>query len=110
MSMWTSYSQAYVNPDNLVLAEQQVDAFMGLYNRISEKCHKKCIPTHYREGDLNKGEMVCLDRCAAKYLAFEKLLGKKLQEKYPDSIPAGTDPASSASMPSASPSTDPAAF
>jgi hypothetical protein len=33
MSSWTSFSQAYVNPENLVIAEQQVDAFMELYNR-----------------------------------------------------------------------------
>ncbi|ORX53158.1 hypothetical protein DM01DRAFT_1322900 [Hesseltinella vesiculosa] len=85
MSMWTSYSQAYVNPDNLVEAERQVDSFMSL---IVEKCQKKCIPTHYREGDLNKGEMVCIDRCVAKYAAFERKLGEKLQEAYPNSIPS----------------------
>jgi hypothetical protein len=28
---------------------------------------KKCIPKEYREGELNKGEGVCIDRCAAKF-------------------------------------------
>lgn len=31
-------------------------------------CQKKCIPTDYREAELNKGESVCLDRCTAKFL------------------------------------------
>lgn len=30
-------------------------------------CQQKCVPTDYREGELNKGESVCLDRCAAKF-------------------------------------------
>lgn len=30
-------------------------------------CQSKCIPNDYREGELNKGESVCLDRCAAKF-------------------------------------------
>ncbi|KAI8336627.1 Tim10/DDP family zinc finger-domain-containing protein [Chlamydoabsidia padenii] len=87
MSSWTSFSQAYVNPDNLVIAEQQVDAFMELYNRIIDNCQTKCIPPHYREPDLHKGEMVCVDRCVAKYFAFQRVLGEKLQKKYPDMIP-----------------------
>jgi hypothetical protein len=32
--------------------------------------------------------MVCIDRCVAKYFAFQKLLGKKLQDKYPEMIPS----------------------
>lgn len=33
MSWSSSFSQNYVNPENLKLAEQEVDAFMDLYNR-----------------------------------------------------------------------------
>lgn len=36
-------------------------------NRLSASCTKKCIPTEYKEGDLNKGESVCLDRCVSKF-------------------------------------------
>ncbi|KAF7725191.1 protein transporter tim10 [Apophysomyces ossiformis] len=80
MSMWSSYSQTYVNPDNLILAEQQVDQFMQLYNRILETCRNKCIPIKYHEGDLNKGEMMCIDRCVAKYGAIQKHLSDKLEK------------------------------
>ncbi|KAI8814603.1 mitochondrial import inner membrane translocase subunit Tim10, partial [Cladochytrium replicatum] len=34
-------------------------------------CHRKCIPTEYVQGDLNKGESVCVDRCVMKYFAVQ---------------------------------------
>lgn len=36
-------------------------------HRLTRSCHNKCIPTDYREADLNKGESVCLDRCVSKF-------------------------------------------
>ncbi|KAI8144902.1 hypothetical protein BJV82DRAFT_499075, partial [Fennellomyces sp. T-0311] len=70
-----SWMQNYVNPENLVQAEQEFDAFMDL---LMETCRSKCIPAHYHEPDLNKGEMVCIDRCVFKYGAVQKYLGKKM--------------------------------
>lgn len=32
----------------------------------------------FREGELTKGEAVCLDRCVAKYLDVHEKLGKRL--------------------------------
>ncbi|CAG9955010.1 hypothetical protein V2G26_011630 [Clonostachys chloroleuca] len=56
-------------------SEQKIAAVEGemrmmadTYNRLQAMCQKKCIPTDYREGELNKGESVCLDRCTAKFL------------------------------------------
>lgn len=31
------------------------------------------------EGDLNKGESVCIDRCVAKYFEANKKVGERLQ-------------------------------
>lgn len=42
-------------------------------------CHTKCIGTRYAEGDLNKGESVCIDRCVAKFFEVNKKVGEKLQ-------------------------------
>ena len=42
-------------------------------------CQKKCIPTDYREGELNKGESVCLDRCTAKYLDTSMKVSDEMQ-------------------------------
>ncbi|CAO3653897.1 unnamed protein product [Cunninghamella echinulata] len=81
---WTSFSQQIVNPENLMVAEQQVDVYM----EIVSQCRSKCIPPHYREPDLHKGEMVCIDECVVKYMKFQRVLGLKLQEKYPEQFPA----------------------
>lgn len=48
--------------------------------RMTNACHRKCVPPHYKEADLTKGESVCLDRCVAKYLDLHERLGRKLTE------------------------------
>lgn len=40
---------------------------------------KKCIPSDFREGDLNKGEGVCIDRCAAKFFDVQMKVSELLQ-------------------------------
>ena len=48
-------------------------------NSLSKACQNKCIPTDYREGELNKGESVCIDRCVAKFFEVNKKVGEKMQ-------------------------------
>lgn len=48
--------------------------------RMTQACHRKCVPPHYKEPELSKGESVCLDRCVAKYLDVHERMGKKLTE------------------------------
>lgn len=52
----------------------------GLPCRMTQACHRKCVPPHYKEAELSKGESVCLDRCVAKYLEVHERMGKKLTE------------------------------
>ena len=40
---------------------------------------KKCIPKEYREGEINKGEGVCIDRCAAKFFDVQMKVSELLQ-------------------------------
>ena len=47
--------------------------------RLTSSCLKKCIPADYREGDLNKGESVCLDRCVAKFFEVNQKVSEKMQ-------------------------------
>ena len=57
-----------------------VDALFRLvYSLHHRSCHAKCISTRYAEGDLNKGESVCIDRCVAKFFEVNKKVGEKLQ-------------------------------
>lgn len=39
MSWSGSFSQTYVNPQHLQQAEQQVDVFMGMFNRYKQVIH-----------------------------------------------------------------------
>jgi len=38
-----------------------------IYARLASACHKKFISPKHREGDLQKGEAVCIDCRVAKY-------------------------------------------
>jgi import inner membrane translocase subunit TIM10 len=53
-------------PDQARLAEaaMELEAVSDLFTRIVSSCHAKCISTRYAEPELNKGESVCVDRCA----------------------------------------------
>lgn len=48
---------------------------------LRNSCQKKCIPTDYREGELNKGESVCLDRCTAKFLETSVKISEIMQSQ-----------------------------
>ncbi|XP_035281838.1 mitochondrial import inner membrane translocase subunit Tim10 isoform X2 [Anguilla anguilla] len=76
-------------------AELEVEMMADMYNRhwcnlcssplpprpsMTNACHRKCVPPHYKEAELSKGEAVCLDRCVAKYLELHERLGRKLTE------------------------------
>ncbi|KAG0246467.1 mitochondrial import inner membrane translocase subunit tim10 [Mortierella sp. GBAus27b] len=69
-----------VNMQNMAMAEQELEMVSDLFNRIVSSCHSKCIPKTYIEGDLNKGEAVCIDRCVAKFFEVNKSVGTKLQQ------------------------------
>ncbi|KAI8128665.1 Mitochondrial import inner membrane translocase subunit Tim10 [Lucilia cuprina] len=61
-----------------MMQEMEIEMMSDLYNRMTNACHKKCIPPRYGEAELGKGEMVCIDRCVAKYLDIHEKIGKKL--------------------------------
>lgn len=46
---------------------------------LAQSCTKKCVPTDYREGELNKGESTCLDRCAGKFFEVNLKVSEKMQ-------------------------------
>lgn len=63
-----------------LVQELELEMMADMYNRMTAACHKKCIPAQYREGELAKGEAVCIDRCVAKYMDIHERVGKKLTE------------------------------
>lgn len=84
-----------------LFSEMEVDMMTDLYNRcvrcvrayftalitvphirLATSCQKKCIPPRYHDGDLTKGEAICLDRCVGKFMEIHDKVGKKLTEMY----------------------------
>ncbi|KAH9982236.1 Tim10/DDP family zinc finger-domain-containing protein [Lactifluus volemus] len=84
MSMFGRSSNApsgAVNSERMEMAIQELDMVTDIFNRLVSQvtCHAKCISTRYTEGDLNKGESVCIDRCVAKFFEANKKVGERLQ-------------------------------
>lgn len=46
-------------------------------------CQEKCIPNNYHEPDLNKGEQKCIDRCVAKYMSIQAIMGERMKHLSP---------------------------
>ena len=63
-----------------LVQDLEIEMMTDMYARLTNACHKKCVPPRYREPDLQKGESVCIDRCVAKYLEVHERIGKKLTE------------------------------
>ncbi|KAI0286784.1 Tim10/DDP family zinc finger-domain-containing protein [Russula aff. rugulosa BPL654] len=84
MSMFGRGSSApsgAVNPERVEMAIQELDMFTDIFNRLVSQvtCHAKCVNTRYTEGELSKGESVCIDRCVAKFFEANKKVGERLQ-------------------------------
>lgn len=61
-------------------AEAELDMVTGMFNSLVEQCHTKCINKSYSEGDLNKNEALCLDRCVSKYFETNVSVGENMQK------------------------------
>ncbi|KAK0208509.1 Tim10/DDP family zinc finger-domain-containing protein [Desarmillaria ectypa] len=70
-----------VNPEKIEMAITELDTVTDFFNRMVASCHNKCIPARYADGELNKGEQVCIDRCVAKYNDVQKKVGEKIQSR-----------------------------
>lgn len=101
MSMFGFGRPQISSAEKIAAAEQEMDLVTDMFNkyvstsqtgnhsspstkltpndRLTKACLKKCIPTDYREGELNKGEGVCLDRCSAKFFDVQMKISEILQ-------------------------------
>ncbi|KAK4473298.1 hypothetical protein MN116_004463 [Schistosoma mekongi] len=46
----------------------EIEMMQQVFTSMTNSCLTKCIPSNYNDGDLTKGEAICLDRCAAKFM------------------------------------------
>ncbi|KAI9730705.1 MAG: protein transporter tim10 [Cirrosporium novae-zelandiae] len=65
----------------IAAAEAEIEMAHATYQAMSDACTKKCIPPEHREGELNKGESVCLDRCVSKFFEVYQKMGQKMQQQ-----------------------------
>ncbi|KAF8535171.1 Tim10/DDP family zinc finger-domain-containing protein [Trichophaea hybrida] len=63
----------------IAAAETELEMVTDMFNRLSNSCTKKCIPTDYKESELNKGESVCLDRCVSKFFEVNIKVSEQMQ-------------------------------
>jgi len=68
-----------LNPERIEVATAEIEMITDVFNRLVSVCHTKCISPRYTEGDLNKGESVCVDRCVAKFFEVNKKVGERMQ-------------------------------
>ncbi|KAI8339994.1 Tim10/DDP family zinc finger protein [Chlamydoabsidia padenii] len=71
--------QNAINPQNIAMAEQELEMVTDLFNRIADSCYNKCVSKEYTQGDLTQGEAVCIDRCVAKFIDVNTKVGEKMQ-------------------------------
>lgn len=60
-------------------AEAELDMVTDMFNRLVETCQNKCLDKTYKEGEVSRGESVCIDRCVAKYFDVNVKVGEKMQ-------------------------------
>ncbi|EKD18094.1 hypothetical protein LZ554_008540 [Drepanopeziza brunnea f. sp. 'monogermtubi'] len=81
MSMFGMGRPQPSSAEKIAAAEQEMDLVTDMFNRLQKACLTKCIPPTYREAEVNKGEGVCLDRCASKFFEVQLKVSELLQKE-----------------------------
>ncbi|KAI2630414.1 Tim10/DDP family zinc finger-domain-containing protein [Hypomontagnella submonticulosa] len=67
--------------EKIAAVQAEMKLMTQMHDRLTKACAKKCVPNDYRESELNKGESVCLDRCAAKFFDVHMKVSEQLQQE-----------------------------
>eukprot|EP00040_Diaphanoeca_grandis_P018088 m.95080 g.95080 ORF g.95080 m.95080 type:complete len:87 (+) comp26785_c0_seq1:52-312(+) len=54
--------------------------FALIQTKMRQVCLSKCVGNHYSQGDLEKGEVVCIDRCFHKYMQMKSKVEENFAE------------------------------
>ncbi|ORZ04950.1 Tim10/DDP family zinc finger protein [Absidia repens] len=71
--------QQAIDPQNIIMAEQELEMVTDLFNRISDSCYSKCVSRQYEQHQLSDPESSCVDVCVAKFTEINTKVGQKLQ-------------------------------
>lgn len=64
----------------IAAAEAELDMVTEMFNKLVDNCHNKCIQKNYYQGDVDKNESLCIDRCVAKYFEVNVKVGENMQK------------------------------
>ncbi|KAK4041562.1 Tim10/DDP family zinc finger-domain-containing protein [Parachaetomium inaequale] len=67
--------------EKIAAVENELKVIAEMHTRMLKVCTAKCVDKSYREGELAKGEAVCLDRCAAKFFEAHTTISEQLQKE-----------------------------
>ncbi|KAL2260802.1 hypothetical protein VTK26DRAFT_5100 [Humicola hyalothermophila] len=67
--------------EKIAAIENELKVVAEMHTRMIRVCSAKCIDKTYREGELSKGEAVCLDRCSSKFFEAHKTISEQLQKE-----------------------------
>jgi import inner membrane translocase subunit TIM10 len=76
--LFVSFASHFSTPRRTT-AQTEMEMYTVLFNKLTSSCFEKCNSRKHKEPDLQLGEMSCLDRCVAKYMDSQELVGKVLQ-------------------------------
>eukprot|EP00898_Chlorokybus_atmophyticus_P005565 jgi/Chlat1/6009/Chrsp4S06314 len=62
----------------VMMAQQEMEYRVDLFNRLTATCYDKCIERRYKDAEMNVGESSCVDRCASKYWQVVGIVGQLL--------------------------------
>ncbi|KAI8047672.1 Tim10/DDP family zinc finger-domain-containing protein [Gilbertella persicaria] len=71
--------QQAINPQNIAMAEQELEMVTDLFNKIVDSCHAKCIQSD-GQADLTQKDTLCIDNCVAKFFDTNTKVGEKMQK------------------------------
>ncbi|KAG2208038.1 hypothetical protein INT46_010132 [Mucor plumbeus] len=72
--------QQTINPQNIAMAEQELEMVTDLFNRIVDSCHSKCVKLDTGAGELSQQDQTCIDNCVAKFFETNSKVGEKMQK------------------------------
>lgn len=75
----SQYSNVQADPEKIKLADVQFTVVASTFNKLLARCLEKCIGHEYGESELNTGEASCVDRCVAKFVKANALVGQQVQ-------------------------------
>ncbi|KAK5657044.1 hypothetical protein OQA88_3570 [Cercophora sp. LCS_1] len=81
MSLFGFGARQPTSAEKIASVENELKVIAEMHTRMVKICSLKCIDKTYREGELSKGEAVCLDRCSAKFFEAHSKISDQLQQQ-----------------------------